>query len=744
VLGHRVSARRCAAAGFAAIAVCLGCLTAVSRPLHAAAQNTNPCGQLWTDASADASAGQPSSQADQLDIVSGNLSDNGSSLTTKLTIKNLSATVPTGATASEYYLVWAFNGTSYYTNVEVSATGTTTYNYGTYSATTGFSGVGTATGTFTAGANGVVAVTVPFSAVGKPTAGNAFAAAGIFGETDTLTGVPGAGGLVSTVDGGPGTGTDKGDVSKYDYVVGQSCAGGGGGGSTPTPSSSATPAGPAGELNIAVNGFTPPVEIGASKGLGEPSLAHDSGAGNNGVDRLFIAAPQSIGNVNSSGGSPLFSSTDGGAHWSAPVRSQFCTGTGGGDSDLAVDGGDNVYSTDLWLGNSCISVSQDHGATFAAGSPFGQELQPGDDRPWLAYSKSANEIFGVYDGVDALHVTNTAPLVSPAVGVQHITDNVVIPESAVSSSATPSSVRACVCPPGGLAVDNSSGPHAGRLYTAYSDQLGMAVSYADPTCAGGCIAPTGTWTQTVVPNTAPSGSAFDAEWNFAPVKVDSAGTVYVAWGQSSSYATDSGGATIAKGGVSIEYAYSTDGGATFSAPIVVSTTTKTNVFPTLDVVSAGVVDVAWYGAPGLTGDPNEPGNAANVAPVANPAWNIYYARVSSANTASPSFTPEVAIQSMHVGCIESGGFTGTGNTVCPDRSLLDFFTLVDDPGQPQVVYTEGDSTNGVNLFFTHLAAVAPPAVPEVPLVPILAVSGASAVAIATRFRRRRAARAGLA
>ena len=39
------------------------------------------------------------------------------------------------------------------------------------------------------------------------------------------------------------------------------------------------------------------------------------------------------------------------------MRSQACVGLSGGDTDLAVDGADNVYQTDLWLGNSCMSVS---------------------------------------------------------------------------------------------------------------------------------------------------------------------------------------------------------------------------------------------------------------------------------------------------------------------------------------------------------------------------------------------------
>src|SRR4029077_4265322 len=276
-----------------------------------------------------------------------------------------------------------------------------------------------------------------------------------------------------------------------------------------SPSSRAAASGPYG--GTARSGFTVPVAIPSSAGLGEPTIAHDNGAGNGGVARLFWTAPQAIGNVNTSGGSPLFTSLDGGAHWSAPVRSQLCTGLSGGDTDLGVDSANDVYQTDLWLGNSCLSVSEDHGSTFAAGNPFGSELQPGDDRPWIAYNKLHSQIYIVYDGFDALHVSNTASLVNPAAGIQTISDNVVVPESAVNSGSTPDSVRECLCPPGGIAADHSNGVHAGRVYVSYSYQHGTAISYSDPTCTS-LACTTATWTGPIlIPNSGSGGSAFGGE-----------------------------------------------------------------------------------------------------------------------------------------------------------------------------------------------------------------------------------------
>ena len=469
----------------------------------------------------------------------------------------------------------------------------------------------------------------------------------------------------------------------------------------------------------AANGFTAPVELPQSTNLGEPSIVHDSG------NRLFVTAPQAIGNVQSAGGSPLYTSGDGGATWSQPVRSQTCIGLSGGDTDLAVDSADNVYQTDLWLGNSCLSVSEDHGKSFTAGDPYGTQVQPGDDRPWIAYDALSNQNVATYDGVDAVHVANTAPIVNPLAGIQAVQDVPAVPESVVNSSATPSNVRACVCPPGGIAVDNSSGPHAGRVYISFSYQSGIAISYADVTgsCPACTISPN--WSAPIaIPNSGTSGSAFENEWNMAPIKVDSKGTVYLMWGHAPSFDSTN---NLAPKGVVEQYAYSNDGGNTWSSPITLSTESGTTVFPTLDVVAPGVIDTAWYGT-SATGDPNAVPSTAS--------WNVYYSRVTGANTKTPSLSgPTVAIAGMHTGCIQSGG-----GASCSDRSLLDFFQLTDTAnGTANIIYAAGDVASGTNLFFTKLAGSPAATVAEAPMAGLLLVPAGIAVALEVRRRRGRAA-----
>ena len=310
------------------------------------------------------------------------------------------------------------------------------------------------------------------------------------------------------------------------------------------------------------------------------------------------------------------------------------------------------------------------------GSPFP------DDRPWLAYSAKDNAIYMVYDGVDAVHVAKSAPLVAPQAGVLLAQDVPVIAESAVSVGLSVSGVnppvRQCVCPPGGIAVD----PSSGSVYVTYSKQNGGAngggvgVARSDD---GGL-----TWTTMAIPGTGSTGSAFDVEWNFAPVKVDSNGTVYVAWGEGRNI--NSSG--VATGGVVTRYAYSTDKGAHWSTPVTLSTSSGTTTFPTLDVVSPGVIDVAWYGT-SATGDPNTVGPGAS--------WDVDMAQVTAANTATPAFTPATAVSGIHSGCIQTGG-----QASCGDRSLLDFFQLVvDGAGKADIIYTAGSASSGTNLWFVR-------------------------------------------
>ena len=428
--------------------------------------------------------------------------------------------------------------------------------------------------------------------------------------------------------------------------------------------------------------FTTPVELPNSANGGEPSLIIDS------TGRLYATFPQGLGNVTGSG-SPVWTSTDRGATWSQPTNPSEDP-VAGGDTDLALDSKGDLYQVDLWLGNSAVSLSTDHGQTWTS-NEWGH-LTPVDDRPWLAYDKSSDTMYMAWDGADAIHVARTASAVAlsqnPQAGLLFPQDVPAVPECLLGGNnpCDTSPIRQCVCPPGGIAVDQSSG----QVYVSYSRQNGG-------TLGGGTGVSTSTdggltWTHSSVPNSGGSGSAFDTQFNFSPIAVDSHGVVYVAWGEG--VGTPDANRNY-PGGVVIKYSYSADHGQTWSAPVKVSTTT-TSVFPSLDVVSPGVVDIAYYGtSSGIThnADPN----------IATGPWNVYLTKVTGANTATPTLAGATAVLGIHSGCIQSGGAAN-----CSDRSLLDFFQLrVDSAGLANIIYAQGDATAGTNLFFVREQPPAP-------------------------------------
>ncbi|HZS13262.1 MAG TPA: S53 family peptidase [Candidatus Dormibacteraeota bacterium] len=168
-------------------------------------------GPLWTNGN-HVSSDLLGNSDPQLSLLQGgmSLSADGQTLVVKLTVNDLTETVPPGAAADEWYMLWTYAGTTYFANAEltdVAATAGTgpTFNDGNVSVTGSthtYNPVHTDTGSFTTGPNGVVEIDVPVANVGGPTLGKVLQAPS--GETDIEVGAPGVGGLLGKVDvGGP-------------------------------------------------------------------------------------------------------------------------------------------------------------------------------------------------------------------------------------------------------------------------------------------------------------------------------------------------------------------------------------------------------------------------------------------------------------------------------------------------------------------------------------------------------------
>lgn len=131
-----------------------------------------------TDAAGDSSNPAPPGlgSTDQADITSISFSANAAktTITTKMTVKNLSLTPSPGTTQTIYYVIWnSSDGKTYATEAdEPDITNSISYSYGEFDTANNQMVSGTThstTGTFNQGPNGTITVDVPVSAVGNPT-----------------------------------------------------------------------------------------------------------------------------------------------------------------------------------------------------------------------------------------------------------------------------------------------------------------------------------------------------------------------------------------------------------------------------------------------------------------------------------------------------------------------------------------------------------------------------------------------
>jgi hypothetical protein len=395
--------------------------------------------------------------------------------------------------------------------------------------------------------------------------------------------------------------------------------------------------------------------------VSEPSLALDS------QGDIFVTAPSSLSHsVNhgpSTSSSPLWKSSDGGATWQGPISTETggraATGLGGGDSDIVIDKHDNIYVTSLWLGDTSMTVSTDHGSTFTE-LPIGH-LTPVDDRPWLAYDPVNDALWMDYDGGEALRVAK-ALLNSTADGTAAGPHSGLV--FAQNFPAVPNeSDRGCaICAPGTIAVDPS-----GDVFAAFAGPGGVGIAESQAGTGIGL-----SWTTSFVPNTAPGANGTNSD-DFQVLRSDTQGNLYVVW------SADNGS------GPQVFLSCLQRGQTTWAAPIRISTSGDA-LFGTMAVVSPGIVDVAYYGS-SYRGDPN----AANSA-----RWDVYLAQAQNLFS-SPTIATAAVLPAAHDGSIDTQGISGNA-----DRSLGDFFSIaVDASGMADIITVAGSSSKGTNLEFVH-------------------------------------------
>jgi hypothetical protein len=624
------------------LALSVAAMGTAAAPLQSVSAQTTGCTPLWTDGAPDASVSPTgattvgATQQDQLDIVSGSLADNGTQLTTTLTLKNLNTTVPTGAQANEYYFIFpsGHNGTgstTYYTNAEVSALGIT-YGYGTFDSTTGFSGVGTASGTFNPGPDGTVTVTVPFGSVGGPS--GTLPASAISGETDVLRGSPDVGGLTSQVDQ---------DTATSDYAVG-SCSSGT---ATPPPAGggSVTTGPQAFENYGAPAGFQ--TRDGAQRpNAGEPSIGADWKTG-----AILTMAGTQVSQVT------FDSSTPPKATWQDVTPAQLANASE--DSILFTDNvTDRTWAEDFLVNPSC---NANMAYTDSDGGSGGGPAGPGTNAAWTPeqcpYAEGPDHPSvgsGPYAG--AQPATATYPHI-----VYYCSQNIIQSAGAECTNSTdggltwnpPAHIFGTGTPCGSIHGHIRISPD-GTMYVTQNScgsGQGMAVSQDNGS----------TFTYAVVPDST-HGSTDPS------VAADAANTAYFG------YADGSGHPKIAVSG---------DHGKTWSPSTDVGTPfgITDSKFPEVIAGDAGRAAYAFLGTSCPTSQAGC--SAGDQSAAFTGVWYLYVSFTYDGGKTweTVNATPNDPVQR---GCIWNGG----GSNPC--RNLLDFNDItLDKTGHVAVAFTDG-------------------------------------------------------
>lgn len=407
--------------------------------------------------------------------------------------------------------------------------------------------------------------------------------------------------------------------------------------------------------------FAPPTLVSALKHTGEPSIALTP------KGTVYVAAPTGAQES-------LFRSTDGGKTFTlvkihdnptSDPLSEFATG--GGDSDVAVDGESTVYFADQQGGSAeTVSASHDGGATWftqpaAAGPPSTGGIpraapvpvgvpNPGvtsADRQWLVVDGTNNVwmAFNSQDGATVVHSTDGGRT-WPQRGVMK-EDN----------CARGNLVRSPEQP--GLLPDVGSVPSGvgGFLYFAGCNDKGPGVGVSTD---GGA---TWTWHQ-IAQRDGPTTTGFGFVMHiFVVATTDKAGNVYVAWSDEAetpdAHAAPEGGPQ----NVNVWLASSTDHGATWSKPKKVNQHPGTYVEPWITGGAKGHVAVAYYGT---KGGPNPERVLGE--------WYPLVALTEDATAESPAWREAAMSEDF----VQYGPICMRGSACGHARNLLDFFQIQAD------------------------------------------------------------------
>jgi hypothetical protein len=354
---------------------------------------------------------------------------------------------------------------------------------------------------------------------------------------------------------------------------------------------------------------------------------------------------------------------------------------GGGDTDIAFDDQGNVYFADLeGLEQIGVSVSHDNGMTWTKNVAVVQ--QTAVDRQWLAVDNGPSSSASDNSVFLAFHESGLGTYIysTPGYGSGDPTGGVVWQNSGSYPGPLQPLAADAICAK--LRFD----PVTRNLYYACNEGNHIRVT------VGHVAVGQRTGISYTNYNGPPTPGGGDVLGLFPSLTTDASGNVYVAW--------------IDKTNFALYYAFSTDQGKSWSAPVRLSTgQAATNEFDWVQAGVTGKLAVAWYGTAKTspTGSDGMPSALADEGAATAYPWYGYAALVTGANTKAPKvMQTRFTAKPMHYGAICNSGLGCTTDPTA-DRQMADFFGFsVAKDGGLRVVFN--DTTNqfdGAGLFATR-------------------------------------------
>jgi hypothetical protein len=378
---------------------------------------------------------------------------------------------------------------------------------------------------------------------------------------------------------------------------------------------------------------------------------------------------------------------------------------GGGDTDLLVDPGGELYFSDLQgLTNISQSASSDGGTTWSTSCAAAPNLPV--DRMWLTSTGSlAGANLNLYQDYDAVSSASSGnnELVE-TVSHDGTTFQPVI-NATPGVNCTGTGLANCVTDNEGISGNQVVDPTTGNLYISHTDPTSSGAFVSEGIVAPGTAPGTtqATWHESptldgaLCPDPTCLNSTGGAEAvageNFASIARDSAGYLYVAF----TFAPVSNGALTAPEAIYVVHsmepatmANPTNSTLTWSTPTNVSGTgvlAGTNTFPWVTAGSDGRVDIAWYHT-----DETSEGGVFGAGGLNNAEWSVQLGQSLSAHSTSPSYG--VATVTEHPVKFGPICTNGLGCTTGGDRSLGDFLQVTtDNVGAAMVTYVDDTSAD---------------------------------------------------